>query len=500
MGRSTEVREQELKFEAPIDAALPDLRPLVGRTVRLPLQELDTAYFDSADGRLWKRGLTLRHRRTDGVETGEWTLKTPVDSDSLVVRTEMTWPGGRAAVPPSAEAILRGVLRREPIRKLVRLDTVRQRLILRDDQDSAVAELDDDLVSVAGGPRDGMRFRQVELELREGGSWCSRPVVARLEAAGLTAEPTAKFARAMDLAGSVAELRDSKRPQSLVAVLEARVLDGFERLVDHDWRLRLALPEVQAEDVHQARVATRRLRSDLKTFGGFVDPLWVRHVRRDLKWLGEALGEVRDADVLGSTLSGMPAELERVLADQRAAAGQRIAIVLDSQRYLRLLDRLHAASTRAPIAGGQAARRADDDARAHLPGLVQARWRALNHQVRKARRHPSPKRLHRVRIKAKDVRYASESAALVLGAPARRLAKAAARLQTDLGEHHDVVVAERWLRDVATKECRPAPPTSSSFEAGALAAELRLRQDDHERSWWRSWKSLAKPNRRRWLS
>jgi inorganic triphosphatase YgiF len=53
--------ERELKFSAAPALALPDLRNLV-ETTRLPQQHLDAAYFDTADLRLWRQGITLRHR------------------------------------------------------------------------------------------------------------------------------------------------------------------------------------------------------------------------------------------------------------------------------------------------------------------------------------------------------------------------------------------------------------------------------------------------------
>ena len=55
----TEALEREVKFGAPLGVGLPDLRDLVSRTERLPRQQLQTAYFDTPDGRLWDQGITL---------------------------------------------------------------------------------------------------------------------------------------------------------------------------------------------------------------------------------------------------------------------------------------------------------------------------------------------------------------------------------------------------------------------------------------------------------
>ena len=98
-GQSTEL-ERELKFEAPLNAALPDLRDLVGRTERLPQRLFSTVYFDTEGMRLWGRGLTLRYRVERGEATGSWTLKLPSDSrGSALERTEMSWSGTRDTIP-----------------------------------------------------------------------------------------------------------------------------------------------------------------------------------------------------------------------------------------------------------------------------------------------------------------------------------------------------------------------------------------------------------------
>jgi CHAD domain-containing protein len=114
--------------------------------------------------------------------------------------------------------------------------------------------------------------------------------------------------------------------------------------------------------------------------------------------------------------------------------------------------------------------------------------------VRKAGRHPSDAELHRIRIGAKQLRYAAESAAPVIGRAAARTASRAERLQTVLGEHHDAVVAEAWLREQASHSTRAA-----SFAAGMLAARQIRRQQKLRRRWRSSWQRLNQPKARAWL-
>ncbi|HEX4126903.1 MAG TPA: CYTH and CHAD domain-containing protein [Acidimicrobiales bacterium] len=497
------VIEREVKLETPIGLALPDLRHLVGGTVRLPEEHLVTQYFDTTDRRIWQQRMTLRHRGTGDGGDGTWTLKLPHTSEGEALqRTEVTWSGPSHEIPADASNLLRGVVRREPLRQLTTLKTTRRRLMLHDNQEHELAELDDDLVLVVGGPRDGARFRQVELELRDR-TWSGDRVLRLLERAGARVETQQKLAKAIHLPEPpLSRDHPIDHRSSLADVVRVSLRSGLDRLVAHDWQLRLAFPEPKARDIHQARVATRRLRSDLKSFGAVLDPFWLRHVRSDLKWLGGALGQLRDLDVLSDGLSDPPLAVRQRLAVQRVQAARQLAEILAGARYLDLLDRLHAAAELLPLAATT-----DDDAdrpaAEAMPPLVAARWRAVRKQVRRAGPDPSAAQLHRIRIKSKQLRYAAEAASPVIGKPARRLASAAEHLQTVLGKHHDAVTAEAWLREEWIGDGSIGTPfvvtPSVSFEVGRLVAEVRRRQRRTRRDWPDELADLRKPKLRRWF-
>ena len=85
----------------------------------------------------------------------------------------------------------------------------------------------------------------------------------------------------------------------------------------HAATVRASLPLVLADApdaIHAARVATRRLRSVLKTYR----PLWVsghRTLRDELRWYASALSRPRDLEVVG-------AWLEALLDDPRVSAAE----------------------------------------------------------------------------------------------------------------------------------------------------------------------------------
>ena len=94
----TRTLEREVKFDAPLSLPLPDLPRSRGADRATPRTAVRTAYFDTADGRLWNQGLTLRHRTVDGESIGTWTLKLPeaINGPNLE-RTEVSWTGGGKA-------------------------------------------------------------------------------------------------------------------------------------------------------------------------------------------------------------------------------------------------------------------------------------------------------------------------------------------------------------------------------------------------------------------
>ncbi len=174
---------------------------------------------------------------------------------------------------------------------------------------------------------------------------------------------------------------------------------------------------------------------------------------------------------------------------------------MESARYLDLLDRLHAAALAPPFSSAKRRSpavdhsvRSDDLARDVLPALVRVPWKKLRRRVRRAGSHPSDRQLHRIRIAAKQVRYASEAASPVMGDVALETAQRAEALQTVLGDHHDAVAAEEWLRLAAVDGTGMA-----GFAAGLRAAHERSLQRSLRREWRAVWSDLSSKKVTRWL-
>lgn len=168
MGR--QVRETERKYETPAEIDLVDPGGLFNVAVGAQEElELDATYFDTADLRLARAGITLR-RRVGGDDAG-WHLKLPIDADT---RDELRLPLGRARVRPPARfvALTRVHARRAVLEPVARLVTRRRRWTLTGEGGVELAELADDRVhGLRLNPEsDAVDWRELEIELVGEGS------------------------------------------------------------------------------------------------------------------------------------------------------------------------------------------------------------------------------------------------------------------------------------------------------------------------------------------
>src|SRR4029077_5001645 len=149
------------------------------------------------------------------------------------------------------------------------------------------------------------------------------------------ARPRSLVARALGLVGTPPPELGSVTLGGAAAaggVLRRAPSTSVIRLLRHDPGVRMG---IDAEDVHQARVATRRLRSDLRTFQPLLDGDWTDRLREELRWVGGELGTVRDAEVLRDRLraaAGTLPDLDRRSA--RAVVAPLVAQVRSARRHL----------------------------------------------------------------------------------------------------------------------------------------------------------------------
>lgn len=465
---------------------------------------LDAVYYDTDDLRLVRDGVSLRHRND------RWTTKLPDPGGdgggAMLARDEIDSHAPPGTPPDEQVRLVRSRSRAAALVPVVRLVTTRRAVTLRSAAGEALAEVADDRVEVLdrGGSPAGW-FREIEVELAEGADVdLLRPVVERLKAAGAASgTPTPKVARALGSPAQrppevVAEGYDPAQHPPAVDVVRAAVAGAVERIIVHDPVIRL---DTDPEGVHKARVGTRRLRSDLRTFGPLVEPAWSGPLRGELKWLADRLGQVRDADVLGARLqvavdvlpppdqAAAQWVLDRCGRERARALGELVG-ALDTARYLVLLDDL-VEGARHP----QVLPAAQRPASKVVPALARRPWRKLRQEVAALGPAPDDDALHQVRIRAKRARYAVEAVAPLVGPGAVQLAKALARLQDVLGDRHDAVVAEEWLRRAEGEASNPAVVHA----LGALIEAERRDGTEALQKWPAAWSAVDHDELSGWL-
>jgi CHAD domain-containing protein len=493
--------EREVKLSAPGGFRTPSFGEPAGLVpVAQPARTFQTVYFDTRDLRLARWGCSLRHRTGQG-----WTVRLPSEGRGrLLVRTEHVFdPGGEVGrVPEAALDLLRAYVRDTPVRTVVKLRTVRHLTRLDNLEGTPMAELVLDEVSVLDGNRIVERFREIEVEPAPAIPIETLDVILEaLKGAGaLPTDNRSKYARAL---GS----RATQTPEVAVVrpgadatggdVVRYAIAASVDRYMRHEPGVRAA---EDPEAVHQARVATRRLRSDLRTFGPLIDEQWTNAIRQELSWLAGLLGGARDADVLGARLQSRIESLPQ--GDQEGGkklvagfqgewdeARGKLLAALREEPYLRLLERLIEAA-RSPSLTPEAERPAGEV----LRQLLDRPWRSLRRSVQALGEDPVDEALHQVRIKAKRVRYAAEAVAPVLGGAAERFARAAAGLQETLGEHQDAVVTGEILRVRGMSDSGDV-----AFAAGQLAGLERAAALEARSQWPAAWKRLRRAARRLWV-
>ena len=497
------VREVERKYDpgtagmAALDAvtSMPGITG-VASVSRQDEQILDAVYYDTADLRLIRAGVTLR-RRTGGEDAG-WHLKLPAGADARdEIRLPLTKRAERAArvtagggvstaagtaaarfrrdvgdvVPAELAALVRARTRGADLAPVVRIRTSRRVFRLLDSADRTLAEIAADHVSAeqADGAATSS-WDEVEAELVAGDGELLAAIDARLRAAGMRAAATAtKLGRALG-----PRLPAPHPPNPPVTadsaagdVLLAYLRDQVTGILRDDPLVRRAAPDA----VHQMRVASRRARSVLQAFGQVIDREATRPLCAELKWLAATLGRVRDSEVLLARFTEELAVIPQALvvgpvqarirvhfSTEYAQALKAALQALDGRRYLRLLDDLDELVARpplTPLADGPAGkvlakpvRRARRQLRRALAAVPSATDRdAAIHEARKA---------------AKRARYAAEAAAPALGSSADRQAARTRELQQLLGDHHDGVVARMVLLDLA-EEARAAAEDTFTY-------------------------------------
>jgi inorganic triphosphatase YgiF len=469
--------EVELKFDlapedAPRLAACPSLEARPART-----SDYDSVYFDTRDGALRRAGLSLRVRRADGRYVQTVKRKRGAAA-GLFVRQE--WDKHVAGL-----ALDLAALGATPVRKLLAdgialapasRSRFRRTAWLIAHRGAEIEIVLDEGVVASG--RAKAPLCEIELELKSGKPRALFALAEEIGAAvplrlGVLSKADRGFALGDGTLGAAARAE----PVAVAAPIDEG--DAFRTVAYsclRHYRLNeiVLLRERDADALHQARIALRRLRSALSLFRPTVRGKDYHALRDELGWLSSQLGDARNLDVLIAGDAGLEDDelLRSRLQKARSKAYDRVEAALESERVRALMLRLalwiEAGSWRFRERAGR-----------DIAGLA---THQLERQWRKVRRHAASLAeagaddRHRLRLDVKRLRYAAEFlAGLAAKKPAAarrdRFIAALKDLQERLGDLGDAETADAMTAKLAPGLKDSAGRIRRKAEAGeALAA------------------------------
>lgn len=245
------------------------------------------------------------------------------------------------------------------------------------------------------------------------------------------------------------------KPTDSMAQLACRIFSyQFSCMLSHEEG---TIKGEDIEELHDMRVAVRRMRAAAKIFEAYLDSEQLEPHLKGLRRTLGSLGDVRDLDVFREKaekyLKTLPPEHEHdldplfaVLTEEREKARKNMIDYLDSEKY-RAFKRDFSDALASPETLILSVTNKKHDALPHrvrevLPLILYARLadiRAYSEWMEGL--YLPVERLHRLRIAAKGMRYTLEFFESVLGEDAKNLIKELKTFQDQLGDLHDTVVA-----------------------------------------------------------
>ncbi len=428
--------------------------------------ELISVYFDTPDLILQKAGASLRVRESKGRRVQ--TLKRGQGLSRE--EHEAPIPGDR---PDPALGPLKELLGGDDqLSAAFNVCVTRRQRLIR--LGAAEIELALDQGEVSGGRRSSP-ISEVELELKAGEPAALFDLARLLsQAAPLYLSFDGKAARGQALAAG-APLR-SRRAEPVKLARKATSAEAFQAIARNGLGQLAAngvvLREGGAGDpeaTHQLRVAIRRLRSALATFGPLLAGAELDAIKGELKWLAAQSDRARNLDVFADALvaagagqvsiaTGLP-ELARAVEAARSQARLALVEAVSSARFRALVLELAAWAETGPWLAGPKV----GDPVVRLAGKALARrWRKVAQLGRDLAQADDEAR-HHLRIEAKKLRYATDAlASLYPARPVRRFLTRLKALQEELGALNDIATAEPLVAGLTLSQ--PA-----AFAAGELA-------------------------------
>lgn len=327
----------------------------------------------------------------------------------------------------------------------------------------------------------GSRRGRSRAEARMGGEETAAAVETAAEAPSSDASTSPQLERASALARAngpraIGVLPDDSLPEAARKVIKYH----FARMRAKERGTR---DGSNLEDLHDMRVATRRMRAAWRVFDDAFKPGKTRKLRRRLRVLADRLGAVRDLDVL---IDGLESYRQGLDPDQQPGLDPLLALwrrqrssdrdllidELDSGRYTEFIEEMKefieaGANEAANVASPTLPHRIRD----RVPSQIWAAYEAVR-AFELVLPWADVETLHQLRIASKWLRYDLEFFGETLGPDSARLLERVVALQDFLGCLHDADVASKLARDVLVARAGEL----SRAETEAIGAYLHSRE------------------------
>lgn len=269
------------------------------------------------------------------------------------------------------------------------------------------------------------------------------------------------------------------------------------------------------EELHDMRVATRRLRAAFDVFSLAFEKKALKKHLSGLRATGRALGSVRDLDVFlekaQKYIDTLPLEeqhgIDALLAEwhaQRDEARDLMLSYLDSEAYLKFKDDFHA-FVLSPGAGVLPLPKGNPQprlVRELAPALIYERLaavRAFDSVIPGA----ALEQMHALRIEFKKLRYTIEYFRDVLGSQAKGIIQELRTMQDHLGDLNDANVACQLLQEFLDRQPKPVEAEDQQHLQQAVQAYLIYNQSERERlyiTFPEVWANFNRPEMRKKLA
>jgi triphosphatase len=455
--------EIELKLELAPEAAERLMKQpwLLGAECKS--QQQLSIYYDTPDGLLRQRGYSLRVRTVG--ERFIQTVKSLDGGAGLFDRGE--WESGISGPEPDRGELASTPLAELPLdglQPIIRSEVTRTTCRLR--RAGAEVELAVDNGKMTAGDR-GADITELEIELLRGEPEAAVALARRIAGEvpvrlGVMSKAERGFALADGKLGKVI------KAEPVPVDADMTVAEGFATIVSacvRHFRLNepLVIEDRRMEALHQSRVAMRRLRSALSLFRTAVADDRFEHIRDELRWFTNQLGDARNLDVY--LQRDLPHDKRRPLERKREQAYDSVIAAMESQRFRQLMLDLIAW---AALGDWRLHATAERELEPYMTKRIDRLWAKVDDSEDLSRMDDGQR--HRLRIEIKKLRYALEFAEALHHHESerqKRFGKAVEDVQEALGHLNDAVVA----RTLVTADAWPIEPPEPSPEERASLQE-----------------------------